>query len=108
MNNESVIIDNAFEKEIGIDIDSALKILVKEGISLEDIGKITTDTKNTMANEIERRGIPYEHRFLLINVILCTMFKTTVAFHKEYMKSSGSVSEKIEKKGFSIKFVKEK
>lgn len=87
IDKDSVIIDIAFKKEIGIDINSALALLVNKGISLDDIGKITDVMKKSMADEVEKRNIPFEYRFLLINAILCTMFKTTVSFHKEYMKS---------------------
>lgn len=87
IDNESVIIDIAFKKEIGIDINSALALLVNKGVSLDDMGKITDKLKKAMTDEVEERNIPFECRFLLINVILCSMFKTTVSFHKEYMKS---------------------
>lgn len=107
INNKSVI-DDAFEKEIGITKDAAFKFLVKEGISIKDIEKITDKTKNMLTNEIEKRNVPYEYRFLLANVILCTMFNTAATFHKEFMKISGNSQELDEKWFNNIKLVKEK
>jgi|SRR3972149_1476361 len=108
MNIGSMIIDDAFEKEIGISIHSALNFLVKEGISIDDMITISDETKKTVTNAVNKKDIPYEYRFLLINIILCTMFKNAAAFHNEYMKSSEHTSEHIEKKWFNTVFVKER
>lgn len=108
MENDSAIIDDVFEQEIGIDIYSSLKFLDREGILIDDMEKIANSVKNTMINEIEQRDIPYEYRFLLINTILCTMFKTTAAFHNEYMRSSEHTPEQMYKKKFDIRLVKGK
>lgn len=80
------IIDRAFKKEIGIDINNAISILNNEGITPGELGEITNKLKKIMTDEIEIRKIPYEYRFLMINVILCTMFKTTIEFHKRFTK----------------------
>ncbi len=97
ISEESSIIDDAFEKEIGIDMDSAIELLAKGGLSADYLKKIMSDVKNVIINEVDRRNVPYEYRFLLINVILCRMFKTTVAFHKAYMKTTTYMFEQLVK-----------
>ena len=97
ISEESSIIDDAFEKEIGIDMGSAIELLAKGGISTDDLGKITTDIKNVITDEVEIRNIPSEYRFLLVNVILCRVLKTTVAFHKAYMKTATYMFEQLVK-----------
>lgn len=79
------IIDVAFKKEIGIDINKAVSILDRGGITPEDLGEITNKFKKMMTDDIEIREIPYEYRFLMLNVILCTMFKTTVEYYKKFV-----------------------
>jgi hypothetical protein len=88
MNYESIIINDAFKKEIGFGMDSILLFLSKEGISLDSMEKMTTDIKNAITNEVDKKHIPYEYRFLLITVMLGKILETTVAFYKEYMKLS--------------------
>ena len=97
ISEESSIIDETFKKEIGIDIDSAIELLAQGGISTDFLEKITSDIKNVITDEVGRRNVPYEYRFLLVNVILCTMFKTTVAFHKAYMKTTTYMFEQLVK-----------
>ncbi len=106
--DESAIIDSAFEKEIGVNIGSAIKFLVTKGISIENMEKIANTTKDVVSDEIDKRNIPYEYRFLLLNVTLCELFKTATSFHKAWVKRSEESPEYIYKKGFDIKFVKEK
>ncbi len=99
MNRKPSVIDDVFAKEIGMNIYSALNILTKNGISIEDMTEITGKVKTAMIEEIEKRNIPHEFRFLLINIILCSMFATSIEFHKEYMKLS---------EDRNIEFIKEK
>jgi hypothetical protein len=86
-NDKSMIIEQAFAKEIGISVYSAMKTLNEAGMTTEDMSDIANLCKATLANEIERRNVPYELRFLLLSFILCRMFKTSTTFHKEYMES---------------------
>jgi intergrase/recombinase len=86
-NDTSIVVEEAFEKEVGIDVYTAMRILTRSGISLEDMSDITNKCKNVLTEEIEKRNIPYELRFLLISTVTCRLFKTSTAFHKEYMKS---------------------
>jgi hypothetical protein len=86
-NGKSMVIEQAFAKEIGISIYSAMKILNEAGMTTEDLSDITNLCKATLADEIERRNVPYEFRFLLLSFVLCRMFKTSTTFHKEYMES---------------------
>jgi hypothetical protein len=87
------IIDKAFKKEIGIDINNAVSILNKGGITPEDLGDITNKLKRMMTDEVEIRKIPYEYRFLMLNVIFCTMFKTTAEFHKKFVNALEKTEE---------------
>jgi len=93
------IIDRAFRKEIGISINKAVGILDRGGITPEDLGDITNKFKKMMADEVEIREIPYEYRFLMLNVIFCTMFKTTVEYYKKFVESIKDINqtEEIEK-----------
>jgi hypothetical protein len=84
---ESMIIEQAFAKEIGVSIYAAMKILNTAGISTEEISDISNVCKNILVEEIEKRDIPHESRFLLLSLILCRMLKTSTEFHKEFMKS---------------------
>ena len=86
-NEESVVVEQAFAKEIGISIYTAMKILNDAGITTEEISEITNICKNALADEIEKRNIPYEFRFLLLSLTLSRLLKTSISFHKEYMKS---------------------
>jgi predicted HTH domain antitoxin len=86
-NDEEVAIEKVFEEEIGVNIDKAIEILREGGISAEDLGNIANMFKKEITYEVERRSIPYEYRFLLLNVVLCTMFKATATFHKKFMKA---------------------
>jgi hypothetical protein len=88
-NGKSMVIEQAFTKEIGISIYSAMKVLNEAGMTTEDLSDIANLCKTTLANEIERRNVPYEFRFLLLSFVLCRMFKTSTTFHKEYMESIG-------------------
>ncbi len=106
IDDESVSIDTIFEKEIGINMDYATAILFGKGISIEDMEKITSDTKDILTDEIEKANIPIDYRFLLANVILCKLFKTAVAFHKNYVKIRSP--EYLCIKGLDISFIKEK
>jgi hypothetical protein len=90
------IIDRAFKKEIGIDINKAIDILDRGGITPEDLGKITNKFKKMMADEVEIRKIPHEYRFLMLNVIFCTMFRTTVEFHKKFVEALDEITEEKE------------
>jgi hypothetical protein len=97
-NDTSMVIEKAFAKEVGISIYTAMKILNEAGITTEDLSEIASLCKATLANEVEKRNIPYEFRFLLLSFILCRMLKTSTAFHKEYMESVKDIlSEKDEK-----------
>lgn len=93
------IIDKAFKKEIGIDINNAVSVLDRGGITPEDLGDITNKLKKMMTDEVEIREIPYEYRFLMLNVIFCTMFKTTVEYYKKFVESIKDINqtEEIEK-----------
>lgn len=94
----SMVIEQAFAKEVGISIYAAMKILNDAGIATEDMSDIANVCKNVLANEIEKRDVPYEFRFLLLSFVLCRMFKTSTAFHKEYMESVKNIlNEKDEK-----------
>lgn len=86
-NDTSMVVEQAFAKEIGISVYTAMKILNDAGITTEEISDITNICKNALAEDIEKRNIPYEFRFLLLSLILSRMLKTSTAFHKEYMKS---------------------
>jgi len=97
ISEESSIIDDAFEKEIGIDMDSAFELLAKRGMSQDYLGEFITEVKNVIADEVDRRNVPHEYRFLLVNVILCRMFKTTVAFHKVYVNTTRRMFEQLVK-----------
>ncbi len=99
MDRKPSIIDDVFAKEIGMNIYSALNILTKNGVSTEDMTEIIDKIKIAMTDEIEKRDIPHEYRFLLISVISCSMFATSIEFHKEYMRL-------LEYPG--IEFIKEK
>lgn len=85
-NDEEVAIGKVFEKEIGMDLHDAIDVLNKGGISVEDLEEITNMLKNDITEEVERRQIPYEYRFILLNVIFCTMFQTAATFHRKFMK----------------------
>lgn len=87
---ENEIINIALEKEIGMNISTAIHNLIKAGIKIEDLAEITNIAKKSMSCEIEKRNIPYEYRFLLINVILCNMLNNSVKFQKAWV----SLSEK--------------
>lgn len=87
------IIDVAFKKEIGIDINKAVSILDRGGITPEELGEITNKLKMMMTDEVEIREIPYEYRFLMINVILCTMLKTTVEYYKKFVDAIKDISQ---------------
>lgn len=86
MGNDEIAIEKVFEEEIGMDINGAIDVLNRGGISVEDIEEITNMLKNDITDEVERRQIPYEYRFILLNVIFCTMFEATATFHKKFMK----------------------
>ena len=91
--NNWPIIDRTFRKEIGLDIIDAVNILDRGGITPEDLEDITNKFKNMIAEEVEIRKIPYEYRFLMLNVIFCMMFKTTVKFYKEFIDSIKDIKE---------------
>lgn len=86
INDTNSAIEETFAKEMGIDVFAAMKILNDAGFSAEDLSYISNRCKNILADEIERRNVPYEYRFLLLSLILSRMLKTSVDFHKEYMK----------------------
>lgn len=81
--DEESVIENVFREEIGIDIHNAIRILNKGGVTPEVLENITDKLKKMMTDEVEIRNIPYEYRFLMLNVILCTMFNTTVGYYKK-------------------------
>lgn len=87
------IIDRAFKQEIGIDINRAIDMLDRRGITPEDLGEITNKFKKTITDEVEIRKIPVELRFLMLNVIFCMMFKTTAEFHKKFVESLNEIAE---------------
>lgn len=104
VNNESMVIEQAFEMETGVSIYTAMKILNDDvEIYTEDLSYISNMCKNVLADEIERRNIPYEYRFLLLSIVFCRMFKTSTDFHKEYMKSVKNV---LDGKDLDIEIVK--
>lgn len=108
IDSDSVIIDLAFRKEIGTSLYSATRYLDKNVITIEGIESITSICKNAIATEIERRNIPPEDRFLLLNVVLCTMFKTSAAFHRAYVKTAKHIIEDKEIQSRFIELIKEK
>mgnify|MGYP003396170531 FL=1 len=87
------IIDRAFKKEIGMDINNAVSILDRGGITPEELGEITNKLKKMMTDEVDIRQIPYEYRFLMLNVIFCTMFKTTIEYYKKYADAIKNIKE---------------
>lgn len=91
------IIDRVFKKEIGIDINKAVSILDRGGITPEVLGEITNKFKKMITDEVEIRDIPYEYRFLMLNVIMCTMFKTTVEFYKKFVEAIREIEETEDK-----------
>lgn len=94
-NKESMAIEHAFAREIGISVYTTMKILNDAGISPEDVSGIMSICKEALTNEIEKRNVPHEFRFLLISVILSRLLKTSAAFHREYMQSvKGILSDK--------------
>lgn len=99
INDTNSAIEETFAKEIGIDVFAAIKILNEAGISTEYMSDITNKCKNILAKEIEKRNVPYELRFLLLSLVLSRMLKTSINFHKEYMKS---VQENIEPQDIEI------
>lgn len=84
--NESIIYV-AFKQEIGIDINRAIDMLDRRGITPEDLGEIANKFKKMITDEVDIRKIPDELRFMVLNVIFCTMFKTTAEFHKKFIES---------------------
>lgn len=87
------IIGKTFKKEIGIDVNNAINILDKGGITPDILEDVTNKLKKMMTDEIEIRNIPYEYRFLMLNVILCTMFETTVEYYKKFVEAIDDVEE---------------
>lgn len=81
-------IDRVFEKEIGMGMNAAIKTLVDAGITPEEMGNIANGFKKSITDEIEKRNVPYEYRFLLLNVILFTILNNSVLFHKTLVNSS--------------------
>ena len=108
IDSDSAIIDLAFRKEIGTSLYSAARYLDKNVITIEDMESIINIGKNAIAKEIERRNIPPEYRFLLLNVVLCMMFKTSAAFHKAYVKTAKHIMEDKEIQSRFIELIKEK
>lgn len=98
-------IELTFENEIGISLCSAIASLCKGGISVENLVEITDKTKAVLSDEIEKRNIPMEYRFLLLNVVLCTLFDMSVAYHKHVEDLN---RELIESEELDIELVKEK
>lgn len=78
-----IVTDKGFKKEIGVDIDKAVEILGDNGVTKEDMTKII-EKFGEMSDEIDRRNIPYECRFLLLNVIFYTLFKTNHADREKF------------------------
>lgn len=105
-NDKSMTIEQAFAKEIGIDVYAAMKILNEAGMSTEDLSEIANLCKTTLANEVEKRNIPYEFRFLLLSFILCRMLKTSTSFHKEYMDSVKNILDEKDEKCQDIEIAK--
>lgn len=66
---------DTFEKEIGMDLHTAIKMINDAGIKVEDAENIINRVRDNIAEDIERRDIPYEYRFLLLNIIFCKEFK---------------------------------
>ena len=54
-----------------------------------------------MTDEVEIRKIPYEYRFLMINVIICTMFEITIGYYKKFVDALREIEKdsEIEKDG---------
>lgn len=111
--SKNTAIELAFENEIGISLSSAIASLCRCGVSIEDLAEITGKTKVILSDEIEKRKIPMECRFLLLNVVLCSLFDISMKYHKrfvedlnrEMIKSEGEI---IESEGPYIELVKEK
>ncbi len=78
-------IDDAFKKEIGMSLYTAIKIINDAGITVEDAENIINNVRDRIAEEIEERDIPYEYRFLLLNIIFCIEFKHAAIFYKRYV-----------------------
>ena len=87
MKIDDSIIEKVFKEEIGISIHDAINILDKGGITPEILGDITNKFKKMVTDEVEIRNIPYEYRFLMINVILCTMFETAIGYHRKFVEA---------------------
>ena len=102
MENDDSIIEKAFKKEIGIDIDNAINILYKVGITPEVLKDVTNKLKDMMTDEIEIRNISYEYRFLMINVILCTMLDTTIQYQKKFAEAINEIEKDNEIGDISI------
>lgn len=85
--DNELVVENAFKEEIGMNIDEAIDILDNEGITPDDLGEITNKFKNLITEEVDRRKIPYEYRFLMLNVIFYTMFRTTAEFHRKFVET---------------------
>lgn len=99
-------IELAFEKEIGISLCSAIASLYNDGISVENLVEITDKTKAVLSEEIEKRNIPMEYRFLLLNVVLCSLCDMSVAYYKRFIDDLNG--EMIESECSDIELVKEK
>ena len=102
MENDDSIIEKAFKKEIGIDIDNAINILYKVGITPEVLKDVTNKLKDMMTDEIEIRNISYEYRFLMINVILCTMLDTAIQYQKKFAEAINEIEKDNEIGDISI------
>lgn len=77
-------IDEAFKKEIGMSLHTAIKIIDGAGIKVDDAENIINSVRDYIAEDIEKRDIPYEYRFLLLNIIFCIEFKHAAIFYKRY------------------------
>lgn len=95
-----------FEKEIGVSLSSAIASLCKGGISVENLVDITDKTKVVLSEEIEKRNIPMEYRFLLLNIVLCALFDMSLIYHKRFINSLNR--EMIESGELDIELFKEK
>lgn len=86
MIHENKLVDNAFKKSTGIEILTATGVLMKKGISTEDLEEMATKLFQSTIEDVNKKDIDDDHKILLHLVLTYHMFTHAINVFNDWIR----------------------
>ena len=80
------LVDNAFKKGTGIEILTATGVLMKKGISTEDLEEMAVKLYRSTIENVDKKDIDDDHKTLLHLVLTYHMFTNAINVFNEWIR----------------------